>query len=848
MSESSQRRGGRALAGRLGLERELLPVWLYVALIAAAAAVLLRGPAAALAPIDTGLDVPWWTLVPAFALAELLSVHLPFRREAHTISFGDVPLVAGLLLVSPAGLVGAQLLGAGVVLLGQQRQAPVKAAFNLAQKSLAAVVAVLVFHAAVGSSDPLALAGLLGALAAALVADVVALTLVVGAMSLVRRAAAVEGLGSIFLLGQATTVTNAALGLFGVVILVERPEAAWLVLFPAATVVVAYRSLAHGRNRRSRMQALHAAQRGIVRSPEEAEGMLELLHAARDVFNADVAELTLLRPVGGGEPQRARVGPGDEVRVLDDVTLVPAERELVEALAADGTVLLPRGRRHPYLADRNRRDALATPLAGPSGPLGYIVVADRVTEAESFTGDDVVAIEILAAHAHALIHKRRVERALSRQHELQERLDHETLHDALTGLPNRVLFADRVHQAADRRGACTAVLMFDIDGLARVNETSGHAAGDAVLRSLARRLEAAVPPGATAARVGADEFAVLLDADDDDAALHEASRLREALAGSYETLDGHVHLTLSAGAATSEGDVDGTDLLVRAGLALEAARSAGGARSHGFEPALLEAAVERGRLADELVAALSRGQLVPHYQPIVDLDGGRMVAVEALVRWQHPEHGLLPPARFLPYIEDTPLVLEMGRQVLRQACRDAAGWRARHADLGVTVNVAARQLAEDSLVDEVRDALAAAGLPPQALTIEVTETAAMRDALATRDRLQALRALGVRIAIDDFGTGHSSLSYLQRFDVDVLKIAKEFINVLGRDEQQDAFAATLVRLGELLGLVVVAEGIEEPVQAARLRAVGCPLGQGYLFSRPVDAAGVERLLYGRLAA
>jgi len=166
----------------------------------------------------------------------------------------------------------------------------------------------------------------------------------------------------------------------------------------------------------------------------------------------------------------------------------------------------------------------------------------------------------------------------------------------------------------------------------------------------------------------------------------------------------------------------------------------------------------------------------------------------------------------------------------------------------VTVNVAARQLAEDSLIDDVRDALAAAGLPPRALTIEVTETAAMRDALATRDRLQALRALGVRIAIDDFGTGHSSLSYLRRFDVDVLKIAKEFVDVLGQDEQQDAFAATLVRLGELLGLVVVAEGIEEPVQAARLRAVGCPLGQGYLFSRPVDAAGVERLLDGRLAA
>jgi diguanylate cyclase (GGDEF)-like protein len=392
--------------------------------------------------------------------------------------------------------------------------------------------------------------------------------------------------------------------------------------------------------------------------------------------------------------------------------------------------------------------------------------------------------------------------------------------------------------------------MFDVDGLSRVNEASGHAAGDAVLRSLARRLEAVIGPAATAARVGADEFAVLLDAGSDEA-LQEATRLREAVAGSYETLDGHVHLTLSAGAATSDGDVDGTDLLVRAGLALEAARAAGGACSHGFEPALLEAAVERGRLADERGAALGRGQRGPHYPPIVGLDGGRTGAVEALVRWQHPEQGLLPPARFLPHIEDTPLVLEMGRQVLRRACRDAAGWRARHpdhADLTVTVNVAARQLAEDSLVDDVRDALAAAGLPPRALTIEVTETAAMRDALATRDRLQELRALGVRIAIDDFGTGHSSLSYLRRFDVDVLKIAKEFVDVVGQDEQQDAFAATLVRLGELLGLAVVAEGIEEPVQAARLRAVGCPLGQGYLFSRPVDAAGVDRLLDGRLAA
>jgi EAL domain-containing protein (putative c-di-GMP-specific phosphodiesterase class I) len=248
---------------------------------------------------------------------------------------------------------------------------------------------------------------------------------------------------------------------------------------------------------------------------------------------------------------------------------------------------------------------------------------------------------------------------------------------------------------------------------------------------------------------------------------------------------------------------------------------------------------------------VERGELVPYYQPIVELATGALVAVEALVRWEHPVQGVLPPASFLPHVEDTPLILDLGRGVLRRACRDAAAWRARfpeHADLTVTVNVAARQLAEQDFVREVESALAASALPPTALTIEITETVAMRDLAATRERLVSLRALGVRIALDDFGTGYSSLEYLKRLDVDVIKIAKPFIDCLGQNSADDAFAATLVRLGELRELTVVAEGIEEAHQASRLRELGCRLGQGYLFSRPLDAAAFERLLAGRLAA
>ncbi len=431
---------------------------------------------------------------------------------------------------------------------------------------------------------------------------------------------------------------------------------------------------------------------------------------------------------------------------------------------------------------------------------------------------------------------------------------HETLtvqanHDSLTGLANRAGFRRRVEEALsrpERRGGRQALLFVDLDDFKDVNDLLGHAAGDELLRVAARRLQDALRPGDLVARLGGDEFAVLLDGIPDVAtACRLAGRAVDALATPVEVSGQTVHVGASVGVALRQSDSTLETLMQEADMAMYAAKGLGKGRVEAYDGVLREAAVEQHRVRADLDVAVANQELVLDYQPVLNLDSGQLVGVEALVRWQHPTRGLLPPSAFIPVAESNGAIGEIGGWVLDTAVRQLAAWQRRYArpDLVMAVNVSVRQLESPDFVPAVRRIVASVGLDPATLVIEVTESMLIDDASAAAHSLMELRALGSRVAIDDFGTGYSSIGYLSRLPVDILKIDRSLVSGLQTGPAAMLLEAVVV-LGRNLGLDVIPEGIEHPEDLARLRSLGCSLGQGFLLSRPVPARGIETWLSG----
>jgi diguanylate cyclase (GGDEF)-like protein len=425
----------------------------------------------------------------------------------------------------------------------------------------------------------------------------------------------------------------------------------------------------------------------------------------------------------------------------------------------------------------------------------------------------------------------------------RDALQFQALHDSLTGLPNRALFMQHLDHAmarAQRRGTDMAVLYLDLDGFKAVNDTYGHGAGDEVLVRASERLQAGTRGESVVARLGGDEFGILLD----DCDLAGAGAVAERLCRSFDDLlgisPGGVQLGISVGVAVRQPGDELDALLRRADAAMYAAKARGKARWQAGEEDGDPGGVAEQRA--DLARALGQQELVVHYQPIVRLATGAVEAVEALVRWDHPARGLLAPAAFLQLAEDTGQVVAIDRFVLREACRQVREWQRRcpgASELRAAVNLSARHLQRPGLAADVRDALAATGLAPEHLTLEITESALLRETGATVDELARLRALGVAIALDDFGTGYSSLSHLLTFPVDMIKLDRSFVSLIGTGARNADLSLGLVGLAGTVGVETVAEGIEEEAQLERLRAAGCPLGQGYLFARPLPADGLE---------
>jgi diguanylate cyclase (GGDEF)-like protein len=496
-----------------------------------------------------------------------------------------------------------------------------------------------------------------------------------------------------------------------------------------------------------------------------------------------------------------------------------------------------RFRRPAILAELNACSGLTIRIEGRESPFG--VLALHSTRAREFKPGDVDFVQSLAN-----VLGDSVERQL-----VDDNIRHRALHDPLTGLPNRILFLDRLQHALERqrrRRSLTAILVLDLDRFKLVNDSLGHQIGDELLAAAAPRLKQAVRSSDTVARFGGDEFGILLEevADERDA-IDMAQRVAGVFARPF-VLEGHEHfVTTSTGITLAQGGEAPDDLIRDADTAMNQAKERGRARYELFDVRLRGRAMSRLRVENDLRRALERDELTLDYQPLVSLRDRSIVSVEALVRWEHPLRGRIPPNDFIPVAEENGLIEPIGRWVLHRACRQAAMWyhaRPDAAPITMSVNLSGVQVANRRLAATVREALHAADLEPSCLSLEITESVMLDDADGLREALASLKEIGVRLVLDDFGTGYSSLSYLTRLPLDALKVDRSFVAGLGTEAGDTAITEAIVAMSHALSLEVVGEGAETELQTDELARLGCDLVQGFHFSRPVPAAEITRML------
>jgi diguanylate cyclase (GGDEF)-like protein len=838
---------------RLGAPQRIV---LLSVTVAAAAVTLFAIVVRPLPAAPTALSLPWVLWAAAFAGSEALVVHVQWNRESHTFSLSDLVLAAGLVLATPAHVVTAQVVGAGVTLLVHRRQFGVRLAFNLAQYGLGAGLATLVYTGFVRlvGTEWSWLAALLGVG----VFTTTAALAIFGVMTLSEGHVQVRALGEMLALSAPFTLGAAAVGVVLARTAVHDPAALALLALPAILIVTAYRAYTKARDQQENMRLLHEVTSLLHAGGDMHEAVGDFLTSIRSAFRANLAELVLLGDSSAGDGATVSRSQDDQSPlVMARVEDAEQYARLLRLATASGTlrtrVGVARGRAgqlDAYVTEHGFKDGMVAVLRTEDRVHGLLLVAGRFGDVTTFSNTDVALLDTFARHVATSLERGRLEETLRQVTDLKEQLRHQALHDSLTGLPNRTLFLDRARQAVDLAGRSQvwpAVLYIDLDGFKPVNDTFGHDAGDLLLRTVATRIRGCLRPSDTAARLGGDEFAVLLNGPVDRPGVARVlGRLRSQLDVPVDLGDGRIATVgMSVGVALGGADVEDADALIRrADIAMYAAKRGGGNDFLFYEPALGDPKTCREDAEAELAAAIRGGDMRVVYQPLMEMRTGRPIGAEALVRWQHPD-GLRTPEEFIGLAEDTGLITELGAFVLRDACRQAARWVRCVSDdteLLVTVNLSARQLSDPRIVPEVSAALAAAGLEPRRLVLEITETVLMQDRDAAASTLWQLKGLGVRIAIDDFGTGYSSLAYLRRFPIDMLKVAREFVDGLGRDVNDDAITRAIVDLAGTLGLLTIAEGIETTQQQEHVAALGCQLAQGYLYSRPVDADVVMDLV------
>jgi diguanylate cyclase (GGDEF)-like protein len=632
-----------------------------------------------------------------------------------------------------------------------------------------------------------------------------------------------------------------------------------LVGLPVLTVFVFCGLVLHGFAWRAEVRERRQIGRaGVVfgsmaagQQASSVDGLLaDLLGTARDLLMADTGWIALLASTPTGVPIVVTLA-GGRVRAATVRHVTPDERAL-SALASteSGPVLVHASRAETevrgVLARLEMRSALVSTF-GVDGDVRGVIALGRAAGPKRFGSDDLHLLDAFAEHLGVLLENQRLGRSLEELTDLKEQLRHQASHDALTGLPNRVLFAERV--AGDLEHAVagkTAVLFLDLDDFKTINDSLGHQAGDELLVAASERIAACVRETDLAARLGGDEFAVLARVREPDEAMELASRLVATLEAPFFVGGRELAVHASVGIALAEpGGATADELLRNADVAMYEAKRGGKRRFASYESHMHTLAQRRQQLATALDRAVANDEIDVHYQPIVELESGLVVGVEALARWRKPNAELVYPAAFLPLAEEIGLMVDIGRRVLSEAVCNTSSWRtsfAGHEALRVCVNLTPGELLQPDLVPEIAETLDRHGLDPDSLVLELTESGVMTSPDAARAVMKELRSLGVSLAVDDFGTGHSSLAHLREFPIDLLKIAREFIAGLPQGHVDRVFVETIVRMGNALGLEVVAEGIESREQADAAAELGCRLGQGYWFGAPVGVFGATQYL------
>jgi diguanylate cyclase (GGDEF)-like protein len=784
-----------------------------------------------------GPHVPWPAILAACFLAEVFLVHFEHRREGHSISFSAVPLVVGLYALAPVALAGARVLGAVAALAGYRRQPVLKVSVNVVSVALETMVAVVVFRA-LQVGGPLAVTAWPAAILAALAGDLVQATVVTVAISLHQRH--FEVLLGPALLGPVVAVANASIGLVAVTLIVAQPAALALLAGLVPILLVSYRAHAKLREEHRRLEQLYDFTRHVSDAVIDGRVVATLLVQTRELMHAESSWLCVEDADGGtvrvrstGNDVEALAMPGGGIDdLLHRLAQSGGKAELVAA--SDETPL------GFALHAAGITEALVAPLAGLNGSPGTLVVTDRSGDIRTFGSDDLRLFATVTSHASASLENSHL---LDKLREKAAENEFQALHDPLTGLANRSLFGQRLAASLDVVSPLS-VLLLDLDRFKEVNDTLGHHNGDLLLAEVGRRLAEVLGQTDLVARLGGDEFAVLLpDAATGEEATVVARRLLAALAAPFTVDEITLRVAASVGVVVAPDHGNEVALLLqRADVAMYTAKTdhVGVAV---YSPERDEYSPDRLALAGKLRRAIEHDELAVHFQPQVELASGRVIGAEALVRWTDGAGKAVSAMEIVTLAEHTGLISALTKLVLRRAVRECSTWWERGWRLRVSVNVSARDL-QPGLIDDVRDVLQEVGLPAEALCLELTETGLVGNEAETVVLLNKLRELGITLAVDDFGIGYSSLAYLKSLPIGEVKVDKSFVFGMRLDSSDEAIVRSVVDLGRNLGIPVVAEGIETPEVRDALRALGCEVGQGYLFSRPMAGPDFTAWLTG----
>jgi diguanylate cyclase (GGDEF)-like protein len=790
-----------------------------------------------------------------FFFAEQFLLNVEFRRQAHTFTLAGVPLLIGVLVMSPQVFVLTRL-AASVLAFVWQRVLLDKMAYNAAAYAFEAAADVLLVHLLLRPNQSLDLRTAVVVIVVLAVVDQLISVLVLVMIRVhngpLSRSDVLEVLVPAFVL----SVTSSMFA-FNMLILLQHGMlgaaiAAMLVGLGAA----GYRAYAAAQHRHQSLTLVHEFVTGGV-GAQSLEALAEvLLSRIRRLLRASTVQVMIVDADGDGDMLPSEVGSALTLAVDEEDSLHVGHHDfdtgdwvVVRTLTQQEPLLACRTTKDPgvrhWLNDHGFRDAMMVALPDSSGLRGTLRVTDRLGETSTFSTEDLTMLQTLTGHLAVALRSTR----------LVQELGYDATHDSLTGLVNRrALYTDGQARLANAPHRRRALLLLDLDRFKEVNDSLGHHAGDQLLVEVGARLRGQLRGGDLLARLGGDEFAVLLEDAGAEEAASVAENLRARLAEPFTALAGPsavgsltLYSTVSIGIARFPDDgPDLSALLRKADIAMYKAKTSFRGQ-HVYSGTDDANDVNRLQTVEELRAAVSGNQFVLHYQPKVDLATGEVHCVEALIRWQHPTRGLIYPDSFIALVEASGLMRAMTQQVLEMDLDQAAIWQGQGQHLTVAVNLSASSLVDADLPAQIFAMLAARGVPPEALQLEITEEFLMADHDRARSILTQLRDGGIQISVDDFGTGYSSLSRLREMPIDELKLDKSFVLPMVDDARAAALVASAIGLAHSLGLRMVAEGVETAVAYAALKRLGCDQGQGFWMSKPLPAAELDRWLRNRNA-